>query len=836
MHTRRHPHHFGLHLALTLFLLLCAGAETRAQSPCRIGFLNGAAPTIDGNNAAGHEWDDASVLTSGDACLGGLLDQDNLNYAVRVLSKRYTRTGQQFIGFYVEVQDASSTGVVLSNGGIPSGERFVLMVDPNHSRGAVLGSTAGNFDYRVTVAHAWQLNGNQITDAQAEVSDSNFTQCGHQNWTAGATAAGLVVSAQTMLGGYKFELEIPLTVIGIPGAFPSSEIGVAFSIHNDFGGCLTGTSGASCPNTGYVSFPSSIPITANNNPVTGCHLAWIVPDDWATSSSTTPPPGQVTISRLPDFWNSQSLNAFQCGSSTAGYTYYPANPCQVELKATLKNTAATNQTRNLLFLWAKHGTGDPLDYNVVSLVENVVVPPGASVGPFASGLWTTGMPKNQPNHPCVRVYILPNTYLPTFDRAQILAITTRAQVIDMVTQYGLIDDNWAQKNISRHNTDVNCPNGPSCYVTQNAPDEWRRATGEEVASLATPSAIDFAHGGPSAVAPYSGTLFTTDATTLAPGFARAAPQTGGNAATGGQDPTDPRNRPPLLANPGKHILMAPEEFRNFSRDNVIVQVRSFETEQPTEPGYYRYAKNTGGVIHLFPVKMLDEQGAIAFELNVSAAAIPAGAIVGPRIVNLIVDMYAPPGIAPNVQVAIDTGAQPIRPDETRVVRGVLYLKGRDVKPPHTDGAFKRWGLSLHAGVSIPHGDFANIIKAGPNVGVDLEYRFSPVFSLEGIYTYHRFRGERFGVFRAPDLNLHQLSVNGKIYGSTSPVRPFFNFGGGVYVFNSSTARGGLNVGGGLQFDVTPTFAVDAMYNLNNVFTSGSNLRFSTAQGGVRFRF
>ncbi|MDT5294318.1 MAG: hypothetical protein QOJ76_1198 [Acidobacteriota bacterium] len=838
MHTRRQPHPFGLHLALSLFLLLTAFAGARAQSPCRIGFLSGTAPTVDGNNAvvgAGHEWDDASILNSGDACLGGLLDQDNLNYAVRVLSKRYTRAGQPFLGFYVEVQDASSTGVALSNGGIPSGERFVVMFDPNHSRGASLGNTAGNFDYRVMVSHAWQLAGTQITDAQATVSDSSITQCGHQSWAADAPAAGLTVSAQTMLGGYKFELEIPLPVIGIPGAFPASEIGVAFSIHNDFGQCLTGTSGAACPNTGYVAFPSTINITTNDNPVTGCHASWRVPDDWATSSSTTPPPGQVTILRTPAFWNSQSLNAFQCGSSSAGYTYYPVHPCKVELKAQLKNTTGSNQTRNLLFLWAKHGTGDPLDYNVVSLVENVVVPAGASVGPFASGVWA-GMPLNEPNHPCVRVYILPNVFRPDFDRAQLLAITTRAEVLDMVAKYGLIDDNWAQKNLTRHNTATDCPD-TMCFAAQNnAPDDWRPVTGTEVASLSSPSAIDFAHGGPSAAAPYRGSLFATDATTPAPGFASRAAQTGGNSTTGGQDPTGTQNRPPLLPNPGTHILMAPEEFRAFSRDNVIVQVRSFETEEPTDPTYYRYAKNTGGVIHLFPVKMLDQLGAIPFELNVSASAIPVGATVGPRIVTLSVDMYAPPGIATNVQLAIDTSAQPIGRDETRVVRGVLFIKGRDKPPGVGGGSFKRWGLSLHAGASIPHGNFANIFNPGPNVGVDLEYRFSPVFSLEGIYTFHHFRGERVGEFRFPNLNLHQLSVNGKIYGSTSPVRPFFNFGGGVYVFDSGTTRGGANIGGGLQFDVTPTFAVDAMYNFNNVFTSGSNLRFSTAQGGVRFRF
>ena len=42
--------------------------------------------------------------------------------------------------------------------------------------------------------------------------------------------------------------------------------------------------------------------------------------------------------------------------------------------------------------------------------------------------------------------------------------------------------------------------------------------------------------------------------------------------------------------------------------------------------------------------------------------------------------------------------------------------------PGGGGGLKRWGLSLHAGASIPHGNFSNIFNPGPNFGVDLEYR------------------------------------------------------------------------------------------------------------------
>jgi hypothetical protein len=158
-----------------------------------------------------------------------------------------------------------------------------------------------------------------------------------------------------------------------------------------------------------------------------------------------------------------------------------------------------------------------------------------------------------------------------------------------------------------------------------------------------------------------------------------------------------------------------------------------------------------------------------------------------------------------------------------------------VNPP----GFKRWGLSLHAGLSIPHGDFNTFFNPGPNFGFDLEYRITPTFSLEGIYGFHRFNGDTIPgtPFTIGDVNLHQFSANGKVYGGSSPMRPFFNFGGGAYVFTpGGSTHGGLNVGGGFQFDVAPNIAVDTMYNFHNVFTSGSSTQFSTVQGGVRFRF
>ena len=210
--------------------------------------------------------------------------------------------------------------------------------------------------------------------------------------------------------------------------------------------------------------------------------------------------------------------------------------------------------------------------------------------------------------------------------------------------------------------------------------------------------------------------------------------------------------------------------------------------------------------------------------------------LGAALLFLILSIGAVTGQTLSQETSSRNGSIKEDPDPTEREQGQDSVKNvpRDNVSSRVD--FKRWGLSLHGGITIPHGNFNNVFNPGPNGGVDVEYRFNQRFSAEGIYTYNRFRGETFGPITIPDMNLHVFSINGKVYGSSSPVRPFFNFGAGAYKFDPGPTRGGLNAGGGLQFDVSPTVAIDAMYNFHNVFTSGSNTRFSTAQGGVRFRF
>jgi hypothetical protein len=125
-----------------------------------------------------------------------------------------------------------------------------------------------------------------------------------------------------------------------------------------------------------------------------------------------------------------------------------------------------------------------------------------------------------------------------------------------------------------------------------------------------------------------------------------------------------------------------------------------------------------------------------------------------------------------------------------------------------------------------------VFDPGLSLGADLEYRFTPLFSFEGYLGHDRFRNSFFN----DSFYITHLSAGPKFTFGTGSVRPSLHAGVGAYFFEGGGTHVGGNVGASLQFWVTPNFAIEPSYNYRFINTSGSVVRYSTLQGGVRFRF
>jgi hypothetical protein len=146
---------------------------------------------------------------------------------------------------------------------------------------------------------------------------------------------------------------------------------------------------------------------------------------------------------------------------------------------------------------------------------------------------------------------------------------------------------------------------------------------------------------------------------------------------------------------------------------------------------------------------------------------------------------------------------------------------------------RRYAIFASIGSNFPNGNFNTFFDPGISAQLGFEYRFTNRISAEGTFGYERFQA----AFAPAHLNMLRGSGNLKFY----PVIGTFQFGvfggGGVYHFDSGGGtHGGLNIGAVGEFRLNTTFSLESIYNFHTVFTSGTNVHYSTVQGGVRFRF
>jgi hypothetical protein len=145
---------------------------------------------------------------------------------------------------------------------------------------------------------------------------------------------------------------------------------------------------------------------------------------------------------------------------------------------------------------------------------------------------------------------------------------------------------------------------------------------------------------------------------------------------------------------------------------------------------------------------------------------------------------------------------------------------------------KRFALSFHGGVSLPHRAFANVVDPGFGVTADFEFRLNHTFTFEGLFGFHRFPG----IAPRPDVDLTHISGGLKAFLTPGPTRLFVSAGGGRYTFDPGATDPGAHAGAGVQFNPSLGIALEVMYTAHTVFTSSSNTTFSSIQAGGRVRF
>jgi hypothetical protein len=777
----------------------------------------------------------------------------NLPQNLRVVTWREmnTMTGQMELRFIFNVNDNTTTHP--TNGALSYGDRIIIQLDPDNDghtpgRTQLEVGTGVNQDYRFEIA----INRQVTTDGETPNTPLDMRFTGFRTPTAGdewdiqlsALPAGMTKPVVT--GANIVEVAIPLSAIGLRDT-STGPIGIAFAYINDIahahqrGGSNRGV--VADEMTG-IPFPSSMGLAAIEDPgLSNSPLlkdpdltsgSWLNPSQWATGHFS-PTGGDVHFEHGGDFYLSRSIRLSECqirtwrepGGTTGvegvtdwgtnqstlpgWYKYYPGAagdmnlPCRMRVwfRVHRDMTGGATPLKRFLIIWGRPGIA-PQDWTVVALTPPT---PITNAQETFNDVWVN-VPKQQftvASHPCLRIYALPGDLRTpagtTFLEADLTRVSTngamsQAQLDAIESAFGFQpaprDPHAAQMNFTALYPGQVCPN-TACLQTAS------RRGGDDS----------------------PGSPFRVLKASFIP------PASGGGDGDGGDSPLTPTTPP------------EPGQIASDRSDSIRIFIEGFGIEAPSPNKRYSYIEVLGGLGLMVSNKDLVANRGLQFEVEVANPRLlrrdvttrPPGETLSPeRDVFLRVVLDVPPGV-PTPTYTITPNLVRLGPGEK--TKAVVTVTPRGGPPP---GGFRRWGLSLHAGASVPHDNLGRFFNPGPSFAVDLEYRFNRFFSLEGIYGFHHFRGETLspGV-TVRDVSLHRLSLNGRLYGGSSPLRPFFNAGPGAYKFDPGDVHFGVNVGGGLQLDVNPGFAVEGAYDFHNVFSPGS-ARFSTAQGGVRFRF
>jgi hypothetical protein len=150
----------------------------------------------------------------------------------------------------------------------------------------------------------------------------------------------------------------------------------------------------------------------------------------------------------------------------------------------------------------------------------------------------------------------------------------------------------------------------------------------------------------------------------------------------------------------------------------------------------------------------------------------------------------------------------------------------------------RWTYSFHVGSAHPLGAMDSLNDANIHVDIDFSYRFGDRMPTKGFFNLklyaalNQFTAEPFVAFAHQRWTNLSVNLQWVLPPIPSGLRPYLQFGPGIYWPKSGPSKTGLNVGIGAQIPIAP-FALEFGIDIHQIQTKPVT-RFATMQLGVLF--
>ncbi|MGB9006080.1 MAG: C25 family cysteine peptidase [Candidatus Aminicenantales bacterium] len=165
------------------------------------------------------------------------------------------------------------------------------------------------------------------------------------------------------------------------------------------------------------------------------------------------------------------------------------------------------------------------------------------------------------------------------------------------------------------------------------------------------------------------------------------------------------------------------------------------------------------------------------------------------------------------------------------VGGTIVAEKLDIERPAQTCPGKI-SLSIHTGLAVPAGSWANDYQAGPNILADVDYHFNPDFTVVLYGGYNRFKAKAGGI---ADRTAWNLSADLRYWWKQRGLFSYFiEAGPGLYFDEIARTKFGMNLGAGFDFHFRPCVSFEGALSYHKAFDF--NLQFIHVHLGVVYRF